>query len=587
MRSLKMPFNFPLDKDAVQQYVDLGWIIVPNGITPDGKYKKPVGTWKKYNAVGEVIKPTANEIWNMIINTHRGECVGIGAITGIHSGFVVIDLDTYKDKPNFLELQKELLSLDTPIAKSGGGGYHIYIKYDKDIKTQTDAVSGIDIRSDGGYIVLPPSPHHNGGIYTWVKSPFKYDLAVLPPTLLSKLPKKEIKTLTTNQNFNIKIFDYSKDYFQGERDTTIFSVARSIINLIPKHRLEDAGLELFKSWCKTHIKDNADNFVNDDTLTAKFKHALTYGQNEQVVRNSIEELLSTDDILVNLFRKDRFGIKTGYSNFDMYSGGLLSSSLTLLSAQTGIGKSILFMNFLNNIQSTRKVAYFDLENGTAETLERLIRIKYELTKDFFNDESNLSKVKNVLSKGFNNYSYFSIDQGIKIRKPETLMEQLKKLADEGVEVFVIDPLQKLEGGDDRKTEGKIVGDLSDFAKKSNTAVILCHHVKKSIDSGGRKINSVDEVRESEFLDPIIEDVKGGSIITDTAENVWMMTRKVTAEDKLEKSKIRLKIVKCRNNSDAVRAYKFFLDLNTLKIYQDEYSLSTNTSRTPLDAMFGN
>ena len=357
--------------------------------------------------------------------------------------------------------------------------------------------------------------------------------------------------------------------------------------MIPKHRLEDAGLELFKSWCKTHIKDNADNFVNDDTLTAKFKHALTYGQNEQVVRNSIEELLSTDDILVNLFRKDRFGIKTGYSNFDMYSGGLLSSSLTLLSAQTGIGKSILFMNFLNNIQKTRKVAYFDLENGTAETLERLIRIKYELTKDFFNDESNLSKVKNVLSKGFNNYSYFSIDQGIKIRKPETLMEQLKKLADEGVEVFVIDPLQKLEGGDDRKTEGKIVGDLSDFAKKSNTAVILCHHVKKSIDSGGRKINSVDEVRESEFLDPIIEDVKGGSIITDTAENVWMMTRKVTAEDKLEKSKIRLKIVKCRNNSDAVRAYKFFLDLNTLKIYQDEYSLSTNTSRTPLDAMFGN
>ena len=230
--------------------------------------------------------------------------------------------------------------------------------------------------------------------------------------------------------------------------------------MIPKHRLEDAGLELFKSWCKTHIKDNADNFVNDDTLTAKFKHALTYGQNEQVVRNSIEELLSTDDILVNLFRKDRFGIKTGYSNFDMYSGGLLSSSLTLLSAQTGIGKSILFMNFLNNIQSTRKVAYFDLENGTAETLERLIRIKYELTKDFFNDESNLAKVKNVLSKGFNNYSYFSIDQGIKIRKPETLMEQLKKLADEGVEVFVIDPLQKLEGGDDRKTEGKIVGALS-------------------------------------------------------------------------------------------------------------------------------
>ena len=41
-----------MTKEILQSYVDLGWIIIPVGKTPDGKYKKPLKEWRKFNAIG-------------------------------------------------------------------------------------------------------------------------------------------------------------------------------------------------------------------------------------------------------------------------------------------------------------------------------------------------------------------------------------------------------------------------------------------------------------------------------------------------------------------------------------------------------
>lgn len=239
------------------------------------------------------------------------------------------------------------------------------------------------------------------------------------------------------------------------------------------------------------------------------------------------------------------------------------------------------MNILNNIAKDRKVAYLDLENGALETLERIIRIRYGFDKKFFYDQSNASKIKSLIEQGFGNYNYLSTNS--KIRKPQILLQKIKELIEKGVEVFVIDPLQKMEGGNDLKVAGDIVGELSDLSKEHNVAIMLCHHVRKSPNSGGSYIKNVSESKENKFLDPEIEDIKGGSIIPDTAENIWMISRNVRAEDPLIRSKLILKVVKCRNNGDALGTFGFFLDLNNLRIYDKETDLSNNFKGTMYDA----
>jgi len=565
-----MQFKFPVTEEQIKQYTDLGWIIVLNGVTEDKKFKKPLGSWQKYNTIGEIVKPKPEDIWHDIISTYRGQAVGIGAITGIHSGFVVIDLDSYKDTSDYKELQELLLILDTPIAKSGGGGYHIYIKYDEQIKTTVNSVSGIDIRGQGGYIVLPPSPHHLGNSYEWVKSPFEYPLLELPKEIIDRLPKKTTKVSVEGKEI-FQLFDYKKVYGEGERDSAMFSMARSLIQMLPKHRILDAGLELYKAWCEKHISDPTGVMTSEKFITEKFIHATTYDDLKKNLPSNITDLLNDPAIFENLFRQDRFGIQTGFARLDKKSGGILSSSLTIIAAQTGIGKSIVFLNFLENISKERKVAYLDLENGVNETLERLIRIKYGFTKEYFTDPKNKEEILKLASKGFDNYFYVS--SNAKIRNHTNLFNKLNEFVDKGVEVFAIDPLQIIDGGDDLKVAGNIVKDLSDFAKRFNVAILLCHHTKKSPNSGGKFVKNVDDIKEYEFLDPTLEDIKGGSIITDTAENVWAVSRNVLSDDPIEKSRIILKILKCRNNAEAQGKYALFFDHKTLKVHQDIERLS--------------
>jgi archaellum biogenesis ATPase FlaH len=551
--------------ELLTKYVELGWVIVPC----DNK-KKPLKNWREFNSIGDIIKPNVEDLLKDVNTTFRGLVSGIGVITGKHSNLIVIDLDTYKDSSNFDDIKEKLLELDTPIAQTGGGGYHIYFTYNESIKTKANLTKGLDTRGQGGFVVLPPSKHQSGNYYQWIKSPFDFPPIDLPDTLLTILPnERDTSVQLTPQKF--QTFNYNKIYQPGERDGAMFSMARSLIQMLPKHRLADAGYSLFASWCKDHIEDSSGEMTSESFLREKFAHALTYDDLNKSLPSNVTDLFNDPNVFENLFKQDRFGIPIGFEKIDKKTGGILGSSLTILAAQTGIGKTIVFLNFLENISKLRKVAYLDLENGVNETLERLIRIKHKMSKEYFVNPDNQEEIMKLTSSGFENFSYVSSNE--KIRDRKKLDYKLNELVDKGVEVFVIDPLQIIDGGQDLVVSGEIVKDLSDFSKRFNVAVMLCHHFKKPQGAGGKFIKSVDDVAEHQFLDPTMEDIKGGAIITDTAENVWAITRNVLSDDPLVKSRIILKIMKCRNNAEAQGLYALFFDHQTLRVYERQEQLS--------------
>ena len=106
---------------------------------------------------------------------------GVGVVTGRISNMVVLDVE--HDCPYPIE---ELLKKypTQMIAKSGGGGWHLFYQYPVNqsrVSNRVRIFEGADLRADGGFIVLPPTMHPSGNRYEWVR---RGPLGAFPSALL-------------------------------------------------------------------------------------------------------------------------------------------------------------------------------------------------------------------------------------------------------------------------------------------------------------------------------------------------------------------------------------------------------------------
>ena len=94
----------------------------------------------------------------------------IGARTG--NGYVVLDFDMDDAKgEDGLETLREWESAhgelpETVTAITGRGGMHLWYRVGGNVQNSTNADKGVDVRGDGGFVVMPPSVHPNGTAYT-------------------------------------------------------------------------------------------------------------------------------------------------------------------------------------------------------------------------------------------------------------------------------------------------------------------------------------------------------------------------------------------------------------------------------------
>lgn len=92
---------------------------------------------------------------------------GIGIRTGAISNLLVIDIDNKEGAANAIYDEFYAQYPTNCIVRTGGGGWHLYYNYIAGVKNQVK-VQNVDVRSDGGLVVAPPSSHSSGGIYEWV-----------------------------------------------------------------------------------------------------------------------------------------------------------------------------------------------------------------------------------------------------------------------------------------------------------------------------------------------------------------------------------------------------------------------------------
>jgi hypothetical protein len=110
----------------------------------------------------------------------------IGVPTGTASGWAVLDLD---HKPNklgklrngtkaLLDITQGELPPDTVEVKTPSGGRHLFFRNRPEFRCSTDDDLGIDVRAEGGYVCVPPSPG-----YMYSNPPGLFDIAEAPAFL--------------------------------------------------------------------------------------------------------------------------------------------------------------------------------------------------------------------------------------------------------------------------------------------------------------------------------------------------------------------------------------------------------------------
>lgn len=215
---------------AAHDYVERGLAIIPLGV---GK-KEPV---TKSGLNDWTDNPGQIDVW-----WGQGEHAGkrgnpsynIGMACGqVSGGIIAIDLDCHSDEANGLHFLRDwevehgkLPETWTQI--TGSGGKQLFYRTGQDIRNSANGELGVDVRGNGGYVVLPPSLHPCGECYEWSISPDDMDVADADDKVYDFI-RAVSKTKKRSDGWNAEKTGIPSE-ITGNRNDTLFSLGRSFLS---------------------------------------------------------------------------------------------------------------------------------------------------------------------------------------------------------------------------------------------------------------------------------------------------------------------------------------------------------------------
>ncbi len=263
-------------------YTQAGWCVVP------AKNKRPVIKWKEYSHGKE--RPSVKQVQEWFSSGQNNEVFQIALVTGEVSRVTVIDIDAHKEGSDTknptveghtvgdtkisptctcLPESVEKIAFEkvgaTMMSKTGGGGIHMFCKYEEGLGNSVKlAHPQMDIRSDGGIIILPPSLHENGRLYEW-NSLFPWNGGNLKN--LISFPQDLKKDLREKPKADWK--EIVKGVENGKRNISTASLAGKLIGCFGMDYLGVAW-ELLEMWNKRNNPP-----VNEYELRRTFESIVT------------------------------------------------------------------------------------------------------------------------------------------------------------------------------------------------------------------------------------------------------------------------------------------------------------------------
>jgi hypothetical protein len=189
----------------------------------------------------------------------------IAIATGKVSGIFVVDIDGPTAEAELNRLEAEHGKLPVTVEVITGRGRHLYFTMPNDPAgcSVGKIGKGIDVRANGGYVMVPPSIHESGRRYGWSRTGAK-DFAHPPDWLSAKIVDPVVNgriAPTPPGEFRIL---FSQGVDEGQRDAS----AARLTGYLLRHRIDPyAVLEIVRLWnaarCRPPLPElDIDRIVN-------------------------------------------------------------------------------------------------------------------------------------------------------------------------------------------------------------------------------------------------------------------------------------------------------------------------------------
>ena len=457
---------------------------------PVGKDKKPLVKWKQFQKES----PTEKQIkqwWT------KWPDAGIALATGKHTGITVIDFDS---EDALAEAMKHLPpDFNTPCVRTPRGGEHWWLQYDERLPQGANiGLKGLDIRNDGGYIIVPPSPGPNGQKYEWIGNQkfTKVPLSAVPINLYNKLfsfyrghdDNENADDIKSHQRSSNVIISFDK----GNRDQTLFHIANCLVKGgMPEVNIQDC-LKFLAQHCnppfpkkEIHSKiqsalDRSENttkgltqdirdFVmsSDHIITSSFVyqcHQLSSRKEKQIANNVLHRMVKEGILEKVPDRVATFRVvdKTCDTiDWDSASSSehsiwlpldildqvkILPRNIIVFAGEPDVGKTAFCLNIAEQNLHRHSIHYFSSEMGAVELLSRLkdSEVPRDVWKNKVNFWERSSNFEDVIRPDAVNI----IDYLEELEEPYKVAARLKRIHDKLKSGIAVIAMQKPKGRDE-------------------------------------------------------------------------------------------------------------------------------------------
>ena len=249
------------------------------------------------------------------------------------------------------------------------------------------------------------------------------------------------------------------------------------------------------------------------------------------LRPSCERITPLSDVSSDIFNELDIGCPSGFKKLDAILGGMRKGELTVVSAETGCGKTTFCMNLGVNLLRENKIIWINSFEMHLKTIIRKLASnilnKNFRTRDFEEQEKLEFQLWTIKNKIYLN----STNKGSSIQDLRKDFE-LAALAYQ-VDFIILDHLDYIYSANIKKNSlemlDECIRELHNLALEFNVGIILVAHPRQ-IQGPVRALT--------------INDLKGSSAIKQYADNIFLLTRLDTL-DPTQLNKVKLSVVKNR------------------------------------------
>lgn len=442
--------------DDALLYESFGFSVIPLGEIStgiDGKKKiNFLMGWKK----AQISRATPNEI-------KEWSCENLGVVTGRISGILVLDLDTYKENYN-RDLERSFNLPITPTSQTANGGKQCFFRLPDGLEIKNEVSignkgSGIDIRANGGMVVVPPSKTAYGE-YTWLISPADAPFAEVPPNLLKLIrgdknmvlkPKKKLPDLV-----NLK---------EGEgRNNAVASFVGKLICLLNPEDWDSQVWPMVISINNTYkppLQMRELKTIYESITKIEKKRRSEFQEPKE--DSSFTPAISHAELITKEFPAIRFTIDPFFEQ----------GTVNMVSAPPNTWKSWFLFLFAERIATGQPL----MDRFNTEKTNVMI-VNEEDSARLVQDRLKLLEINEISLPIFYRISY-----GSKLKKA-FVQDLIQEAKEKNIGVIMFDSLRAIHEADENDSkEMQEVMDLLKEIARANITVIFTHHHKKKNPNG--------------------------------------------------------------------------------------------------------